>query len=66
MSSFQDTISKYPPYVPPEAIEEWDPTKVKTNLEQGVPLFSFLDQSLETGCYIHYAKFQLFASQTFH
>lgn len=47
MSSFQDTISKYPPYVPPEAIEEWDPIKVKTNLEQGVPLFSFLDQSLD-------------------
>ena len=47
MSSFQDTISKYPSYVPPEAIEEWDPTKVETNLEQGVPLFSFLDQSLD-------------------
>ena len=47
MSSFQDTISKYPSYVPPEAIEEWDPTKVKTNLQQGVSLFSFLDQSLD-------------------
>tara|TARA_Y100000816_G_C25960579_1_gene501286 strand:+ start:18 stop:689 length:672 start_codon:yes stop_codon:yes gene_type:complete len=47
MSSFQDTISKYPSYVPPEAIEEWDPIKVKTNLEQGVPLFSFLDQTLD-------------------
>lgn len=44
MSSFQDTISKYPPYVPPEAIEEWDPTKVKTNLEQGLPLFPIIDE----------------------